>query len=110
MWPDQALGRDIAGTPASVEGISRDSMLDYFHTQYVPENTVISVAGNLSRDTVVGEITEMVDGWQKRDFGTWSPARDGQTEAHIGLRSKRTEQTQIALGYHAYSAFHPDRY
>ena len=36
MWPDQALGRDIAGSPASVEGISRDAMLEYLSTQYVP--------------------------------------------------------------------------
>jgi predicted Zn-dependent peptidase len=28
----------------------------------------------------------------------------------VGLRSKRTEQAQIELGYPAYSAFHPDRY
>jgi predicted Zn-dependent peptidase len=110
MWPDQPLGRDVAGSPESVEGISRQAMLDYWHAQYVPENTVVSIAGNLTHGAAVSEVLEHVDAWARSPFGPWSPARDGQTERRIGLRSKRTEQAQIALGYPAYSAFHPDRY
>lgn len=110
MWPEQALGRDIAGSRESVEGITRDVMLDYLSRQYVPGNTVVAVAGNLSHDQVVGEVVERVEGWDPAGFGSWAPARDGQTENRVGLRSKRTEQAQIVLGYPAYSAFHPDRY
>jgi predicted Zn-dependent peptidase len=110
MWPEQPLGRDIAGSPESVEGISRDAMLQYLHRQYAPSNTVVSIAGNISHDEVVGEVAEQVQGWDDTSFGTWSPAQDGQTAARVGLRSKRTEQAQIALGFPAFSAFHPDRY
>jgi predicted Zn-dependent peptidase len=110
LWPDQALGRDIAGSPESVRGISRDAMLEYLATQYVPQNTVLSVAGNIDHHTVVGEVMEHVTSWQSRRCGTWAPAGDGQNTSRVGLRSKRTEQTQIELGYPAYSAFHPDRY
>jgi predicted Zn-dependent peptidase len=28
MWPNQALGRDVGGSPESVEGISRESMIE----------------------------------------------------------------------------------
>ncbi|MEE8369707.1 MAG: pitrilysin family protein, partial [Dehalococcoidia bacterium] len=38
LWPDQPLGRDVAGTPASVGQISREMALDYLHSQYVPNN------------------------------------------------------------------------
>jgi predicted Zn-dependent peptidase len=110
LWPNQPLGRDIAGSPESVEGISRDAMLDYLHSQYVPENVVISVAGNLTHEQVVNEINKQATTWRRSDFATWQPARDGQVEARVALRSKRTEQAQIMLGYPAYSAFHPDRY
>ncbi len=110
MWPNHPLGRDIAGTPESVQGISRDAMLDYFNSHYVPENTVIAIAGKLSHDAAISEVTECVDGWRRGASGTWTPAPNGQTETRVGLRSKRTEQAQITLGYHAYSAFHPDRY
>jgi predicted Zn-dependent peptidase len=110
MWPEQPLGRDIAGSPASVEGISRDEMLDYLGAQYVPENTVVSVAGNLTHAQVVEEVQRHTRNWKRGPFGGWAPARDGQEVRRVGLRSKKTEQTQVLLGYPAYSAFHPDRY
>src|SRR4051794_19380831 len=71
MWPDQPLGRDVAGTPESVEGISRQAMLDYWHAQYVPENTVVSIAGNLTHGAVVSEVMEHVDAWSRGPFGPW---------------------------------------
>jgi predicted Zn-dependent peptidase len=110
LWPEQPLGRDIAGSPESVEGITREAMLDYLHSQYVPENVVVSVAGNLTHDQVVQEIQRQAASWERADFATWEPARDGQESARVGLRSKKTEQAQIILGYPSYSAFHPDRY
>lgn len=110
MWPEQALGRDIAGSPASVEGISRDAMLSYLGAQYVPENTVVSIAGNLSHDQVVAEVQRHTGKWQRSPYGSWQPARDGQVAPRIALRPKKTEQAQLLIGYPAYSAFHPDRY
>ena len=110
MWPDQALGRDIAGSPASVEGISRDAMLQYLGRQYVPENTVVSIAGNLSHAQVIEEVQRHTAKWRRAPFGRWEPARDGQAAQRVGLRSKKTEQAQVLLAYPAYSAFHPDRY
>lgn len=110
MWPEQALGRDIAGSPESVGGISRQAMVDYLGSQYVPENTVLSVAGNLSHEEVMAEVVERVAEWKAGPFRTWAPAHDGQTERRVALRSKSTEQAQVLLGYPGYSAFHPDRY
>ena len=110
IWPEQPLGRDVAGSPESVEGISRSAMMDYLASQYVPENTVIAVAGDVTHEQVVEEIQERVAGWQRAPFASWSPSNDGQSARRVGLRSKRTEQAQILLGYPAYSATHPDRY
>ncbi len=110
LWPDQPLGRDIAGSPESVAAISREAMLEYLQSQYVPGNTVLSVAGNIAHRDVVGETLERVASWRPGPFRSWSPAEDGQTGYRVGLRTKRTEQTQISLGYPAFSAFHPDRY
>jgi len=110
MWPNQALGRDVGGSEASVQGISRDAMVEYLRTQYVPQNVVLSVAGNLEHDQVVDATRELTSSWSSAAPRPWEPVRDGQTSIRVGLRSKRTEQAQILLGYPAYSAFHPDRY
>jgi predicted Zn-dependent peptidase len=85
-------------------------MIDYLGAQYVPENTVVSIAGNLTHAQVVEEVQRHTVNWKRGPYGSWEPARNGKEARRVGLRSKKTEQAQVLLGYPAYSAFHPDRY
>lgn len=110
LWPEEPLGRDIAGSRESVEGLSRDALLDYVGSQYVPGNVVLSVAGDLSHDDVIEQASSHVDRWQPGSFASWQPARDGHTGPRVAFRRKQTEQAQIGFGYPAYSAYHPDRH
>ena len=50
LWPDQPLGRDVAGSEESVGAITRQQMVDYYNTQYVASNLVISIAGNVRHE------------------------------------------------------------
>ena len=36
LWPDQAMGRDVGGTPESVAAISRGDVWEYMRRQYNP--------------------------------------------------------------------------
>ena len=53
LWPDQAMGRDVGGTPESVSQISQASIREYMEQQYNPANTVVAVAGNVTHQEVV---------------------------------------------------------
>ena len=110
LWPDQPLGRDIAGSEATVKGITREGMLDYLGRQYVPANTVLSVAGNVTHEQVVKEATRLLGDWENVSFGSWFPAKDGQTEPRVAFKTKKTEQVHLCLGVPGLSALHPDRY
>ncbi len=110
LWPNQPLGRDIAGTPDSVSGLSRDHLIDYVASQYVPGNVVLAVAGDLTHQQVMEEAEKRSTGWASAPYASWEAAQDGHQPRSVRLRSKRTEQAQIELGYPAYSALHPDRY
>ena len=110
LWPNQALGRDIAGTEASVSALSREALLEYLASQYVPENVVVSIAGDLAHEHIVAEVERRVTGWEAAPFKTWGPSTNGHLGPQVRIRTKRTEQAQIGLGYPSYSATHPDRY
>jgi predicted Zn-dependent peptidase len=110
LWPNQPLGRDIAGSEETVSGITRDHMLDYLHRQYLPSNTVLSVAGNVTHEEVVRQATQLLGDWENAEPGRWFPAKDGQTEPRVALRNKKTEQIHMCLAVPGLSAFHPDRY
>ena len=58
MWPDQPLGRDIAGTKETVTGINRQMMLDYMAAQYRPQNIVLSVAGAINPAELVNPVSK----------------------------------------------------
>ncbi len=110
LWPNQPLGWDVGGTEESVGALTRDMVLDYTRRQYVPNNMVVAVAGNVDEDEVAalleGGLGSMASGAPQ----TWFPAHNGQTEPHCQLLFKRTEQTHLALGMHALPLNHPDRY
>ena len=63
LWPDQAMGRDVGGTPESVEQITQENIRDYMERQYNPANTVIAVAGNITHDEVVDLLADATAGW-----------------------------------------------
>ncbi len=110
LWPDQPLGRDIAGSEQSVRAIQREHMVGYLQQQYVPANTVLAVAGNVTHEQVVSEAERLLSDWGNQPFGAWFPAKDGHAAPRVALKHKKTEQVHLCLGVPGFSAFHPDRY
>ena len=110
LWPAQPLGWDIAGTKESIEGLTRDVVVDYVRRQYVPNNMVIAVAGNVTEDEVAALLAPTLGAAVAGVPDAWSPAQNGVQAPGCALRFKRTEQTHIALGLHGLPLDHPDRY
>src|SRR5256885_15450561 len=52
FWEGHPLGRPILGTKESVEGLTRETLLEYFRSAYVAPNMIISAAGNLDHAKV----------------------------------------------------------
>src|SRR5260370_24261011 len=53
FWRGHPLGLPILGTPETVPQFSRDTLLECFHSWYVPNNIVITAAGNLEHARLV---------------------------------------------------------
>jgi predicted Zn-dependent peptidase len=109
MWPDQPLGRDIAGTPETVQSLTPEGALAYFRRQYVPNNAVVSIAGNVEHGEAVAEVERLLGDWQAADPGPWHPAVDGQDGLRQAVRYKRTEQAHICLAVPGLASLHPQR-
>jgi predicted Zn-dependent peptidase len=110
MWPDQPIGRDVAGSAASVTAITRDATLDYMRRQYVPNNLVISVAGAVTHDEVVQRVSAALGDWAPGAPSAWFPVVDGQNAPRVVVQYKKTEQAHIEIAVHALSNQDPDRF
>jgi predicted Zn-dependent peptidase len=109
LFPGNPLGRDVAGTPESVAAINREMVIQYLRQQYVPNNVVFSVAGNIAHDEIVGAIGAAMGDW---DAG--KPARLTPASASDGVRCavkyKTTEQAHVSLAVPGIALDHPDRH
>ncbi len=110
LWPDQAMGRDVGGTPESVEQITQESIREYMERQYNPANTVIAVAGNITHEEVVDLLADATAGWQPREPLEWEPVVEGKTEPMVVVEQKRSDQSHLCLALPALPMEHPDRY
>ena len=110
MWPNQPLGRDIAGSVESVGAISREQMLEYLKTQYVGSNTVVAVAGNIEHADVVEQITSSLGGLHDGKILPMFPHESKPLTKRVALEHRPTEQAHIAFGLAGLSSSDPDRH
>ena len=108
FWPEHPLGRSILGTPASVSGITRESLRAFFERVYVAGNLVITAAGNLEHDAIRDLIGRAFDAvpTQAEPIDETPPA----VQSCLQVREKKIEQSHLCLGTSAYSQSHEDRY
>ena len=99
LWPDQALGRDIAGTIESVEAIPREVMIDYHLEQYVGCNIVVCVAGNIEHDEVVDQIAELLSDLPSGEPRGMFPYNDNLVGPSVSGGRRDLEQLHMALAF-----------
>jgi len=109
LWADQPLGWDVAGTEESVKAIDRQRALDYLSRQYVPNNTVVSMAGNVDHRQVHEQVGAYWSDCPPGSPSSWYPATDRQGP-RCTLRYKKTEQAHLCLAVRGLSLLHPDRH
>jgi len=110
MWPNLPLGRDDAGSVASVSRLQRGQMMEYFDTYYRPNSLVISVAGNIDPQEVTWHVDQLFGNWQARDQPRWQECLPPLHAPRVRMIQKETEQTNICLATLGTSYASPDYY
>ena len=103
MWPRHALGRPLTGSIESITRIRREDLLKFVEKNYNGNSTVVTVAGNCSHDGVVrhfGDKLKNVAKGKPPEFQPWSEIK---RDRRVLVANDATEQTHLALGYHAMS-------
>ena len=114
-WGDSPLGRPIAGTEASITGMTRAQIHRFYRRHYRPDNMVVAVAGNVDHAAVVRQVTKA---FGRNDFlaGSAVPTPPAQTERARKVQpgEARTvrplEQVNLVLGVKGLTRSDPRRY
>lgn len=100
MFPDDALGRPILGTPETLSTFDEEMIRSYMAKHYGPQNVVISIAGNIE-DSLLEKVEALFGNYEsseesivsKPSYPTFTP---GEVE-----KLRDTEQAHIAISFPA---------
>ena len=110
LWPAQALGSPVIGTLESVNNISRNVLKAFQANHYTPANIVISAAGLLDDNLLVKKVSAIFSPLANARINIFLKAQEHQDKPQLKIFHKDTEQTHMALGFHALKRDHPLRH
>ena len=110
LWPNHPLGRDIAGSKESVTAITRDMILDYLAGQYLPDNTVITIAGDIQHQEIVTAVSQATGNWANLQPRPQYSAYKEQPAPRLCIETRDTQQAHLCLGLPGLSLLHPKRF
>jgi predicted Zn-dependent peptidase len=107
VFEDHPLGYPILGTEETLNTFTGDTLKQYIHERYTPENVVISIAGNVS-DAFIKEV--------EKYFGAYQGAKNQKVDnipafhSNQISRKKETEQAHLCIGFEGLKVGHEDIY
>ena len=109
LWTGHPLGRPLTGTETSLARLDAAAMRRFHAAHYIPRQTVLVMAGAVEHEPVVAQV--------QRRLGRLAPGRIHAPEkaglrtacTPVILREHTSEQTQLALGFRAFSRRDPRR-
>jgi predicted Zn-dependent peptidase len=97
------IGRPILGTIDSINGMSRNTVFNYYKKKYLPQDLVVAVAGNIKHKRVVAMVEEALS----RDnflnvmaapvIRPNTPVKNTKQQS-VGLMYKKSEQAHMFYG------------
>jgi predicted Zn-dependent peptidase len=108
IFPDNPLGRDIIGTEKVINTIAVKDIVAYQQRYYVPNNMVVSVAGRVDHDAVVGQIKAAMGGAAPADRPVATPVGAELSDTLTMTHAKATAQAHFIVAARAYRHNDPD--
>lgn len=110
VYGNHRSGRLVQGSPESIEGLNRDDLVAFYSTYYSPNNSILSVVGDLTAEELSELLDKYFSSWEPREIppAKTSPIRP-QKRKTIYIKKDLT-QANIILGGIGIKRDNPDHY
>jgi len=110
LWPNHPLGRDVAGNKESVAAVTRDSLLNYLASRYLPYNTVVAIAGDIPHKEMVTNVSQVLGNWRSSQPRPEYLVYKEQPMPRLFIETRETEQAHLCLALPGLPLLHPQRF
>jgi predicted Zn-dependent peptidase len=105
VFGEHPLGRPIGGSPESIRAVSREAVWKHYRSNYGPRDLVITVAGAVDHDALVGWVTRALEtaGWQLGEDAEPVARRDATVDLiergnPLHITRRPIEQANLLMG------------
>lgn len=109
IWGDDPISLPILGTDKTVKSITRERILEYLSCYYIPENSVISIAGKFDTSTIEKTVCDYFGKWHSDNKKITKYSSPLIQNEHL-FRNKKIEQLHINLGLYGIETGSDDIY
>ena len=110
IWPDQPMGRDIAGSVKSLSKINKKDLMQYFFNQYVASNAVLVVSGNIDIDKINLCAENVFKHFNNGNPKPYFPVLFTNKGPIVSVEFRETSQTNLSFLLKGYSVNHQNRF
>ncbi|HEX9997127.1 MAG TPA: pitrilysin family protein [Abditibacterium sp.] len=101
----------IIGFRSQFDKLTRDDILSYYKSHYTPENSILSVAGDVSAASAFALAEKQFGNWERvAPIALALPKEPIQTSPRRAVIEKDVNLTYLQMGWHTIPLQHPDLY
>ena len=104
-YPNQPMGRDVAGDPKVIQEMTPKKMLDYVHSHYATDRIIISAVGPIQHDVFTKKCEKLFSDFSLKKTPT--PER-ACYQGGFKYVKKPHEQVNLIMGFEGESYTSPD--
>ncbi|MBY0376526.1 insulinase family protein [Patescibacteria group bacterium] len=106
LYGDQPAGWNVAGTKKNIIDMKREDFVNYKKAHYLPEATVLVVAGQVTEREVMKEVNKIFAKVPRGRKSGKLKVKEGQSKPEVLVSFKKTDQTHFVLGVRSFDFFH----
>lgn len=110
VWPDHPLGKSLAGTIDSVNGMSKADLKGFHKKNYSPNNVVVSACGKIDHKRLTRLVTAKLNTVKSFNPADYIRYEGEQVKPRTHFEARPIEQMHVALGMTGFNENDPRRY
>ncbi|MEE9182604.1 MAG: pitrilysin family protein [candidate division NC10 bacterium] len=111
LFGDHPYGRPVEGIEESLDRITRQDLLDFYRRYYVPNNSILATAGDVTLGEFQGYLDKYFKGWARTAVPAAGPARVASPAGKKVVQiDRKVTQAHIVWGHLGIARKNPDYY
>jgi len=110
LWRGHPMGMSVAGTPESVRGINRKTLVDFYRKHYVPSSIVAAFAGKIEHSECVDIVRKNLGKLKGRAPRGPRAVSANTAQNMISLKDASIEQAHVSMGFRIFGRKDKRRY